>query len=354
MSESSEDQQPADSNPPRKRRVRYRGTHPRRFEEKYKEHAPEQYPEAIEQVRSRGATPAGQHISIMVEEILEALRPVPGERGVDATLGWGGHSQQLLTRIRPGGQLLGLDADGIELPRTEARLRALGFGESEFFARRTNFASLQSSLLELGWEEGVDFVLADLGLSSMQIDNPARGFTFKQDGPLDMRLNPKRGESAAEYLQRVEESELVRILRDNGDEPRAERIAQALLAVEEPLLTTRALRERIESVLAPRVQPDDITLSIRRVFQAIRIEVNDEFGVLDRLLAQVPHCLRAGGRFAIMSFHSGEDRRVKKSLERGLAQGLYSRISSDVIRASRAERHANPRSAPAKLRWAQR
>src|SRR5512140_2300451 len=184
---------PDDSRPPHKRRPRYPGTHPRRFEEKYKELAAEKYPEIVPHVLAKGRTPAGQHVPIMVEEILEALAPAPGERAVDATLGYGGHARRLLERISPGGRLLGLDVDPLELPRTEARLRALGFGEDALVVRRSNFAGLPAALAALGWDDGADLVLADLGVSSMQIDDPARGFTFGADGPLDMRMNPHRG-----------------------------------------------------------------------------------------------------------------------------------------------------------------
>lgn len=347
----SEADEPA---PAHRRRPRYRGTHPRRFEEKYKELDPERYPELVEHVKGRGQTPAGQHVPILVDEVLQALAPAPGERGVDGTFGFGGHAERFLARLRPGGQLLALDVDPLQLPRTEARLRALGHGEDALLVRRTNFAALTPTLHEVGWSEGVDFLFADLGVSSMQIDDPARGFTFKLDGPLDMRMNPARGLSAAQWLERADEARLVRALQDDSDEPHAERIARALVAARGTLRTTLGLAHAIRNALPPRLEAEDAERSVRRVFQALRIEVNDEFGVLDSLLRQIPGALRPGGRVALLTFHSGEDRRVKRAFEHGLAVGQFEELSADVVRPSPAERRANPRSGPAKLRWARR
>ena len=190
--------EPTPDVPPHRRRARYRGTHPRRFEEKYKEHAPEQYPELVAHVRSRGQTPAGQHVPILTGELLAVLAPRPGERAVDCTLGWGGHAELVLPRLAPGGQLLALDVDPLELPHSEARLRALGHDERVLLVRHASFAGLGKVLAAVGWHAGADCVYADLGVSSMQLDGPARGFSFKVDGPLDMRMNPSRGPSAAE------------------------------------------------------------------------------------------------------------------------------------------------------------
>ena len=345
---------PEDPTPPHRRRPRYPRTHPRRFDEKYKELAPERYPEIVPHVIARGRTPAGQHVPILVEEALEWLAPRPGERGVDATLGWGGHAQRLLERLAPDGQLLALDVDPMELPRTEARLRRLGFGEAALITRRTNFAGLRSALDSAAWHEGADFVLADLGVSSMQIDNPARGFSFADDGPLDMRMNPNRGLSAAEWLERATVAGLAAVLRDHADEPFAEDLARALVARRGTLTTTLALARAVREALAGRARDDDADLSVRRVFQALRIEVNDEFGALDALLRQLPGCLRPGGRVAGITFHSGEDRRVKQAFAQGGRDGLYASVARDVVRASSGERRVNPRSRAAKLRWARR
>ena len=343
---------PGDSGTPHKRRPRYSGTHPRRFEEKYKELAAEKYPEIVPHVLAKGRTPAGQHVPIMVAEVLEVLAPQPGERGVDATLGWGGHAQRLLERLAPGGQLLGIDADPFELPRTEARLRRLGFDETAFITRRTNFAGLRAAIDSAGWHEGADFILADLGVSSMQIDDPSRGFSFASDGPLDMRMNPNRGLAAAAWLERASVEAIVAALRDHADEPRADRIAAALVAQRGELVTTQALAVAVRGALEELTREDEVDLSVRRVFQALRIEVNDEFGALDALLRQLPACLRPGGRVAVLTFHSGEDRRVKKAFIQGDRDGLYASIADEVTRATMEEQHANPRSRAAKLRWA--
>jgi 16S rRNA (cytosine1402-N4)-methyltransferase len=273
---------------------------------------------------------------------------------VDATLGWGGHAQRLLERIQPGGQLLGLDADPIELPRTEARLRALGHDEMALIVMRTNFAGIHAALAAAGWDGGTDLVLADLGVSSMQLDNPARGFTYGANGPLDMRMNPNRGLSAAAWLERASPAEIVRALDENADEPLAEKLAEALCAQRGALTTTQSLAGAVRRALGGRTPADEVDACVRRVFQALRIEVNDELGTLEGLLRSVPHCLRPGGRVAILTFHSGEDRRVKNSFERGRAAGDYAAVSDEVIRASSKERYDNPRSRAAKLRWARR
>ncbi|QDV28716.1 Ribosomal RNA small subunit methyltransferase H [Planctopirus ephydatiae] len=337
------------------RRVRYAGTHPRKFHEKYKELARDRYAADVEKILKSGKTPAGTHRPIMVDEILQVLAPQAGERGIDCTLGFGGHAQQLLRAIQPDGCLLGIDADPIELPKTEARLRNAGFPAETLIVQRTNFAALPGLIPAL-LPGGADFLLADLGLSSMQIDDPARGFTFKVDAPLDMRMNPSRGPSAAEFLAKIDVKGFAKLLEDAADEPLAEPLARGLLAAQQKsaFVTTGQLAEAVRKVLATigSFDEEDVTATIRRVFQAIRIAVNDEFSTLEILLKSIPHCVKAGGRIAILTFHSGEDRRVKKAFQAGLASGVYREISSEVIRATPRERHDNPRSIPAKLRWA--
>jgi 16S rRNA (cytosine1402-N4)-methyltransferase len=345
---------PEDPKPVHQRRPRYRGTHPRRFDEKYKELAAGQYPELVAHLRARGHTPAGQHVPVLVDEVLAAVAPRSDERGVDATLGWGGHAQRFLEQLSPGGRLLALDTDPIELPKTEARLRRLGFGDAALVVHRTNFAGVRAAIDAVGWHDGVDFLFADLGMSSMQIDDPSRGFSFKVDGPLDMRMNPRRGLSAAQWLERASADGLTAVLGDDSDEPLARHIATALVARRGTLTTTGALAAAVRSALAGRVPAGSADLAVRRVFQALRIEVNDEFGVLGALLRQLPGCLRPGGRAAFITFHSGEDRRVKKAFADGERAGLYTRASPDVIRPSPAEQRANPRAKSAKLRSARR
>ena len=335
---------------PHKRRPRYSGKHPRRFDEKYKEHAPQRYEETVAKVVASGKTPAGTHRPIMVSEILGILSPKPGEVAVDCTLGYGGHAQEILPFLQPGGRLLGLDADPIELPKAEARLRALGFGPEIFSAHRSNFAGLPQVLASAG-AVGADMILADLGVSSMQIDDPARGFSVKHDGPLDMRMNPERGQPASNFLQRIEADALASLLGENADEPHAAVLASALAG--KAFVTTSSLATAIRAAL-PRSKKDDSDLSVRRVFQALRIAVNDEFSALEAFLRNLPFCLNPDGRVAILTFHSGEDRRVKKSFEAGLRDGSYSEIAREVIRPTAAERNSNPRSVSAKLRWARR
>ncbi len=339
---------------PFRRRQRYRGTHPRNFNEKYKELSSSPDPETIAKLIGAGKTPAGQHRPILVTEILEFLAPQPGERGADVTFGHGGHSERLLTGLQPGGQLLALDVDALQLPLTEERLRGLGFGTETLIVRRCNFAGLAGMLPQVGWYEGVDFVLADLGLSSMQIDNPARGFSYKYDGPLDMRMNPKRGLSARDWLKRCPFDKLVRVLIDGGDEPRAEQLAAVLVefCAREPINTTGQLRLAIESALSNDITDAERRSTLARVFQAIRIAVNDEFSALDTFLRRLPDCLLPGGRVAILSFHSGEDRRVKHHFRSGFRSGVYCEIAPDVIRPTGQEIRANSRSASAKMRWA--
>ena len=351
--------EPAPSSPaPHKRRKRYAGKNPRKFADKYKEHDPERYAGDVAKVIASGKTPAGSHRPIMVTEILAALALQPGETVVDCTLGYGGHTREMLAKIAPKGRLIGLDVDPIEQPKTIARLRAAGFGDEVFTAVRSNFAGLPKVLAELGLT-GADAILADLGISSMQLDDPTRGFTFKHDGPLDLRLNPTREPTAASWLARVREADLAAALADNADEPKAELIARELVAKRSitPFTRTQQLAEALREILrlpppGRGVETDDSPL--RRVFQALRIAVNDEFGVLDLFLRNLPYALKPGGRVAILTFHSGEDRRVKTAFKTGLRDGIYSAVSEEVVRAGADELRANPRSSSAKLRWAVR
>ncbi len=339
-----------ENKPPR--RPRYRGANPRRFAEKYKELQPGRYPDDVAKVIAGGKTAAGSHRPIMVREILDALAPRPGEVAVDCTLGYGGHARELLKAVQPRGKLIALDVDPIEGPKAEARLVALGFPGDSLLVRRRNFAGL-SALVAAEAPGGANVILADLGLSSMQIDDPARGFTFKEDGPLDMRMDPTRGRPASSLLSSLDETALARLLVENGDEPRAAEIASEIVRARAraPLATTRALATIVRVSYARRHEEEAID-AIRRVFQAIRIAVNDEFAALDALLRALPSSLSAGGRVAVLTFHSGEDRRVKSAFREGLQVGIYASIANEVIRASADERRANPRSTSAKLRFA--
>jgi len=338
------------------RRKRYRGNHPRSFAEKYKEHDPQKYPEDMKRILSRGDTPAGSHRSIMVAEIIEVLSPRNGEIAVDATLGYGGHAREILERILPDGRLYGFDRDPEELKRTTDRIIAEvvqpGSPPDRFIPVHANFASLPACLSKAGLP-GVDIFLADLGLSSMQIDNPERGFSFKQKGPLDMRMDPEKGISAREFLSGIAEDRLRDILAANADETMASDIAMAICLRRGSLNTTRDLAEAICSVF-PGLEFKDPAMAktLRRCFQAIRIEVNAEFASLETLLASLPSCLNPGGRVAVLCFHSGEDRRVEDAFRAGRAAGLYSAIAEEPLRPGHRERYDNPRSSSAKLRWA--
>jgi len=323
-----------------KRRPRYKGRNPRHFSEKYKEHDAERYAADVDKVIKSGKTPAGMHRPVMVREVMEVLDPQAGELAIDCTLGYGGHAAALLPALQPGGRLIGLDVDPIELPKAEARLRALGFGTDALTVHRTNFAGLAKVL-----PEPADIVFADLGLSSMQMDNPARGFTYKYDGPLDLRMNPQRGQAASALLETLDETALAALLLANADEPRADRLARAIKK------TSVSTTTQLTAIVRSAGGDED---SVRRVFQALRIAVNDEFGALDAFLQNLPFCLKTGGRVAILTFHSGEDRRVKKSFQAGERSGVYSEVAHEVRRPAPSELRANPRSRSAKLRWAHR
>ena len=340
----------SDETPRPPRRKRYGGKNPRRFEDKYKEHDPARYGETIAKVIASGKTPAGSHIPILVAEVLDALQLKFGMTGVDATLGYGGHAAKILEKIGPTGNLVGLDMDPLEIPKTEARLRGLGFGVECFEAVRSNYAGIAKVLEERGTHE-VDFIFADLGCSSMQFDDPARGFSYKSVGPLDMRMNPSRGLTAAEWLVRASVEKLETALHLNADEPRAESIAVALAG--HRFANTTSLAQAIrESVRVS--DEDERELTVRRVFQAIRIAVNEEFTALEAFLRVLPKCLKPGGRAAILTFHSGEDRRVKQVMRQGVRDGIFFEMSKGATVAGPEERRMNPRSSSAKLRWVTR
>ena len=341
-----------DSKPPR--RIRYKGTHPKAFQEKYKEHQPEKYGKDIEKVIGKGRTPAGTHRSICVNEIMEFLRVAAGQTGLDATLGYGGHSLEILKHLVPGGRLFAIDVDPIELPRTRERLAALGFGPDVLVIKKMNFSDIDQVVAEAG---PLNFVLADLGVSSMQIDNPERGFSLKTEGPLDLRLNPKSGKSAAALLKILSQERLEEILIENGDEPYAVEIAEAIVARTKrlPIETTTQLIEVIKEALVflpPKDRDELVKKSCQRCFQALRIAVNDEFGVLEKFLEKLPDALAPGGRVAILTFHSGEDRRVKKAFQLYFREGIFSEVAPEPIRPSAEEIYNNPRARSAKLRWA--
>lgn len=342
---------------PHKRRVRYKGKYPRNYKEKYKELNPEKYQDTIEKVIRKGSTPAGMHISIMVKEIIDFLQIKPGQTGFDATLGYGGHTKAMLECLKEQGHMYATDVDPIESAKTKKRLADAGFGEDILTIRLQNFCTIDEIAKEAG---GFDFVLADLGVSSMQIDNPDRGFSFKVDGPLDLRLNPEKGISAAERLAQIDEGELAGMLWENSDEPYAEELAHAIVTERKhgkPIDTTTRLREVIEetlSFLPEKEKKDTVKKTCQRTFQALRIDVNNEFEVLYEFMEKLPGALKPGGRAAILTFHSGEDKLVKKALKQGYKEGIYFEIANDVVRPSAEECAQNGRARSTKMRWAVR
>ncbi|MEG2054601.1 MAG: 16S rRNA (cytosine(1402)-N(4))-methyltransferase RsmH, partial [Oscillospiraceae bacterium] len=329
-----------------KRRVRYKGTHPKNFKEKYKELQPEKYKDDIAKVIERGSTPAGMHISICVNEILDFLQIKSGQKGLDATLGYGGHTAKMLECLQGNGHIYGLDVDPIELAKTKERLAHLGFGEDIVTPIELNFADIDKVCEKVG---KFDFILADLGVSSMQIDNPERGFSYKTEGPLDLRLNPLKGETAAERLLYISQAELEGMLTENSDEPYAKEISKAIVLKIKSgteINTTTKLADIIADALKfiPLDQRKEaIKKSCQRTFQALRIDINCEFEVLYAFLEKLPNVLAKGGRVAILTFHSGEDRLVKKSFKALFKDGIYSEIATDVIRPSAEECYTNSR-----------
>ena len=339
-----------------KRRVRYKGTHPRTFEEKYKEHDPERYADTVAKVISKGSTPAGMHISIMVKEILDFLQIQPGQKVLDATLGYGGHTRKMLEQLGGQGHMYALDVDPIEIVKTKERLASAGYGEEILTILQQNFANLETMAEQYG---PFDFILADLGVSSMQIDDPKRGFSYKVEGPLDLRLDPEHGLSAAERLRELSREEIAGMLVENSDEPYAEQIANEVIRTYRSggrIDTTTELAAVIERSLMflpeNREKKDIVKKTCQRTFQALRIDVNSEFEVLEAFLEALPHALAPGGRVAILTFHSGEDRLVKKAFARYHKEGIFAEISKDVIRPSAEECRSNGRARSTKLRWA--
>ena len=345
-----------EQNTPHKRRVRYAGTHPKRFEEKYKELNPEKYASDVQRIIEKGHTPAGMHISIMVQEILDFLDVQPGQVGVDATLGYGGHTRAMLDKLQGKGHIYGLDVDPIESAKTEKRLRDAGYGEEIFTRKLQNFADIDRLASDM--DRRFDFILADLGVSSMQIDDPKRGFSYKVEGPLDLRLNPEKGISGAERLLELNRKEIEHMLVENADEPYAEQIANNIMKWRymcRPIETTTQLRDCIAEALAflpKHEQKETIKKTCQRCFQALRIDVNGEFEALYAFMEKLPSVLAPGGKVAVLTFHSGEDRLVKKAFQTFQRMGIYSDVARDVIRPSAEECVKNSRAKSTKMRWA--
>jgi 16S rRNA (cytosine1402-N4)-methyltransferase len=308
--------------------------------------------------RPRRSTPEGEHRPVLLADILRLFNLQPGQTVIDATIGWGGHAAEFLKAVGPDGQLIGLDLDSENLAKAKIRLDAVGHPYS---LHHTNFAGVAQAINAANVTHA-DAILADLGFSSLQVDDPNRGFSYRRDGPLDMRLDRTRGKTAAQLLATIDEDDLARALRELADEPKASLIAREIVAVRthSPLTTTTQLSQLLMDVAGVknwRLQPTRGVWEIHpaaRTFQALRILVNRELANLEHFLRVVPDLLKPGGVAAIISFHSGEDRLVKGAFRDGRARQIYVEISAEPLRASFAEKAANPRSRSAKLRWARR
>lgn len=299
------------------------------------------------------------HLPVLFHQVLEVIDPKPGQTIVDCTLGLGGHAAAIVERIRPDGRLIGMDLDPANLRLAKAALeKAKGRSQVRLDLFHTNFASIDSVIAEAGVPGGkVDAVLADIGVASTQIDDPARGFSYRRPGPLDMRMDPTRGEPASALVARLTASELAEALVEYGDEEDANAIARLVVKRRQrrPIETTEELMAivceardfTIERAAGAKLHP------AARTFQALRIMVNRELANLDQLLATLPTVLKPGGVGAIISFHSGEDRRVKHAFMNGFREGVYAKESRDPLVATEKEIRFNARSRSAKLRWVQ-
>jgi 16S rRNA (cytosine1402-N4)-methyltransferase len=348
----------------RQRRRRYSGTHPKSFQQKYKEHNLTAYPDIKAHLLAKGKTPAGTHIPVLTEEVIACLIPKPGETIVDCTVGYGGHASEFIRHIGPTGKLIALDVDSAELERTRRRLSyenvpACGLAVSFY---RSNFAGI-AKVLKKENLAGCDVIFADLGVSSMQIDNPDRGMSYKHKGPLDMRMDERLKQTAADLLNTLSEEKLSKAFLELADEPDHQKIARLIVTRRalKPITRTEQLVEVIfdaKGIIKKtwrkqrRTSKSGSLHPAARTFQALRILVNDELGCLRELLRIAPYCLRPGGRIGIISFHSGEDRIVKKAFRDGLRNGIYQSAAPDAIVPQFKEINSNPRSASAKFRYA--
>ena len=295
----------------------------------------------------------------MLREVLDHLAPAPGKCLADVTLGRGGHSRSILERLNGDGTLVVMDLDGAELEKTSESLESKG---CLVVARQGNFAGIAQVIAESGIS-GLDGLLADLGVSSMQIDDPERGFSYRREGPLDMRMDKSRGETAKDILARISEDELSEALRELSDEPRAMHLSRALVQQREitPFETTTQLANFCEKVIGNtknewqlRQGNRWVTHPAARLFQTLRLLVNREIANLKHLLRLLPTTLNPGGKACLISFHSGEDRLIKQAFKEGLRLGQYDMISEEPMFPTDYEKKGNPRSRSAKLRWARK
>ena len=348
-----------------KRRKRYKGTHPRSFDEKYKELNPEMYPETIEKVISKGSTPAGMHISIMVDEILEFLDIQPGQVGLDCTLGYGGHTSKMLEKLEGQGHVYGLDIDPIEIEKTTQRIRNKGFDENIFTSLLTNFRNIDEVSEKYG---KFDFVLADLGVSSMQIDNPERGFSYRFDAHLDMRMNQEDKLTAEIVVNTYSYEQLRHVIYDYGEEKFASLIAREIVNSREikPIHTTFELVDVIKKALPNKVL-SKVGHPAKQTFLGIRYEVNKEKTEIEIGVDKGINFLSYGGRLAVITFNSLEDGLIKNMFKKYAVKPAtdkwvpeqdiqldYELVTRKPVAPSEREIEANLRSKPAKLRVIER
>ncbi len=342
-----------------RRRPRYSGTHPKNYKQKYKEHNITAHPDLKAHLRAKGKTPAGSHIPVLAEEVLGCLKPRPGQVVADCTIGYGGHALEFIKVIGPTGRLIAFDVDGAELERTRNRLSK---EKTPISFYHSNFAGI-ANVLNKEKLDGYDIIFADLGVSSMQIDNPDRGISYKNEGPLDMRMDERLKRTGADLLKTLSEEELAKAFLELSDEPDYQEIAWTIVAQRsiQPITTVSQLVRLVFAVKGLTVnswkkkQRSSKFGSLHpaaRTFQALRILVNDELGSLKELLRLAPYCLRPGGRIGIISFHSGEDRLVKQSFRDGVQAGLYQSAAENAIVPRIKEIMSNPRCSSAKFRWA--
>ncbi|HBR20837.1 MAG: 16S rRNA (cytosine(1402)-N(4))-methyltransferase [Planctomycetes bacterium GWC2_45_44] len=355
----NESNQPGGGQPGHHRRPRYAGTHPKKFAQKYKERNISAHPDLREKLHAKGKTPAGSHVPVLTEEVIGCLKPLPGQVIADCTLGFGGHASEFINRIAPAGRLIAFDVDSIEMEKTKLRL-ANAKAKISFY--HSNFAGIANVLTKENLD-GYDIIFADLGVSSMQIDDPQRGMSYKHDGPLDMRMDSRLKLTGADLLNTLSQEELAKAFWEFSDEPDSEQIAQMLInqravqpITEIPQLVRLVFAVKGLTLASWKKQQRSSKFGslhpAARVFQALRILVNDELGSLRELLRLAPYCLRQGGKIGIISFHSGEDRMVKQAFRDGVKEGVYKTASQNAIVPRRNEVMQNPRSASAKFRWA--
>jgi 16S rRNA (cytosine1402-N4)-methyltransferase len=306
------------------------------------------------------------HIPVLAEEVISLLQPHPGQIFVDGTLGGGGHASRIAEHLQPGGTLVVIDQDPTALEAGQAALSALHL---TIIPIHGNFRNMRS-LLDAHGIGKVSGILLDLGVSSHQLDAGERGFSFRMDARLDMRMDPTQGETAGEWLERASEAEITRVLWDYGEERWAARIAKFIIEQRQrsPIATTKQLADLVSAAIPKKAQPRDIHPATR-AFQGIRIHINDELGALQTALQEGIDCLAAGGRIGVISYHSLEDRMVKQAFVRltgrcqcppGLpicqcnAKAVVTLVTRKSVVPGEAEIKANPRSRSARLRVAEK